>query len=312
MLWWLLAATSIPLHLLYNSAVFTTLYNRDYELLVLTNDFADFQDHVNCSSVAKDAISSLSPTTSYITDSSCEAVKNDWKQFERLSKRACLQAYAPAVVTDRARVLLISSRNTTRRSEVSYVLDEFLVSVRIDQYPTTTSHWICPAPSEKVNDRCNLKKAASDVSSKFMADYDVQYCLSQRIEEHCTLQFCPTILVIVIICNFFKTGIMAYIARRRDWEPLATLGDAVASFLDKPDPSTKGMSSASRKMIEDAKYLRYFPVTTIDPERQQKEVYWNIAAKAWAPENRRWFKAASRPRWIACNAMLVKSSYCGW
>lgn len=34
-LWWLLAASSIPLHLLYNSAVFSSLYSREYKVFVV-------------------------------------------------------------------------------------------------------------------------------------------------------------------------------------------------------------------------------------------------------------------------------------
>ncbi|MCJ1458534.1 hypothetical protein MMC28_008907, partial [Mycoblastus sanguinarius] len=38
-LWWLLAVSSIPLHLLYNSAVFSSLSARQYNLFLVTSDF---------------------------------------------------------------------------------------------------------------------------------------------------------------------------------------------------------------------------------------------------------------------------------
>ena len=40
-IWWLLAISSIPLHLLYNSAVFSTLSKRDYDTFIVSNEFFD-------------------------------------------------------------------------------------------------------------------------------------------------------------------------------------------------------------------------------------------------------------------------------
>lgn len=41
MLWLLIAMSSLPLHLLYNSAVFTTLYTREYNAFLVSADFLD-------------------------------------------------------------------------------------------------------------------------------------------------------------------------------------------------------------------------------------------------------------------------------
>ena len=38
-LWWLLAISSIPLHLLYNSAVFSSLCTRQYNVFLVSNEF---------------------------------------------------------------------------------------------------------------------------------------------------------------------------------------------------------------------------------------------------------------------------------
>ena len=38
-LWWLVAISSVPLHLLYNSAVFTTLSTREYHAFLVQRDF---------------------------------------------------------------------------------------------------------------------------------------------------------------------------------------------------------------------------------------------------------------------------------
>ena len=40
-LWWLLAISSIPLHLLYNSAVFSTLSTQQFDAYLVTSEFLD-------------------------------------------------------------------------------------------------------------------------------------------------------------------------------------------------------------------------------------------------------------------------------
>lgn len=38
-LWWLLALSSIPLHLLYNSTVFSTLSTQEYNVFLVSDDY---------------------------------------------------------------------------------------------------------------------------------------------------------------------------------------------------------------------------------------------------------------------------------
>lgn len=87
----------------------------------------------------------------------------------------------------------------------------------------------------------------------------VEYCLSQPVEEHCRVQLSIVIMIIVIICNLIKMLIMGYIAWRRPSEPLITLGDAVASFSDDPDMTTKGNCLAGATRFQQDRATVSFP-----------------------------------------------------
>ncbi|RDW67478.1 uncharacterized protein DSM5745_09344 [Aspergillus mulundensis] len=78
--------------------------------------------------------------------------------------------------------------------------------------------------------------------------FPIQYCLSLPDEQRCQLGFTPPTCLIVITCNIIKLVCM-FLARRDDRDdPLLTVGDAISSFLTRPDPTTKdaGLLSVTR------------------------------------------------------------------
>lgn len=110
----------------------------------------------------------------------------------------------------------------------------------------------------------------------------IQYCLGYPVEERCKLQFSLAIVIVVIVCNLMKTICMGIIVWKRDPEPLVTLGDAIASFLDRPDVTTEGNCIVRKTPFETRRY-------------------WNLLASRWDP--RLWFQAASSRRWLVCNIL---------
>lgn len=67
---------------------------------------------------------------------------------------------------------------------------------------------------------------------------DVKTCLSEKIEESCQLFVNIPICVIVIICNIIKLVCMFLATQEDRYEVLITIGDAITSFLQRPDPTT--------------------------------------------------------------------------
>lgn len=80
----------------------------------------------------------------------------------------------------------------------------------------------------------------------------VKFCLSEEVSGVCDLRFNLSISIIIIICNALKVLIMCTVLLRSDYRPLVTVGDAVASFVDQPDPTTKSMCLASRDEVKSA------------------------------------------------------------
>ncbi|KAJ9609034.1 hypothetical protein H2200_006805 [Cladophialophora chaetospira] len=125
---------------------------------------------------------------------------------------------------------------------------------------------------------------------------NVQYCLAEPTQEQCSLQFSMGIAILVVILNFVKLTAMAltvlYAFDKEDL-PLLTMGDAVASFLEKPDGMSKGMCLISASKIKELG-------TTL----------WHRQAHAQVVQypgeiRSRWSRAVSTRRWLTCLLLYV-------
>lgn len=302
--WWILAASSIPLHLFYNSAVFSSLYSREYNVWVVSNDFPAA------------GLNSSDLGWNNITEQKYQQLRGTASTLQRLENRACLEAYLGPINSNRGDVLLISSYNSTDVMSPSQDGQNTFFSVASGfNHGTgaqTSSQWICNIQTDSYDNgaSCDLKKSASTATSWVFEEWNVQFCLSQLEEEHCKLQFSAAIMIFVICCNFTKLICMIWIARKRDAEPLVTLSDAIASFLDEPDPTTRDACLAGRKDFEDnepsnwsagLKGLLRFRLRRVPPSKLKGS--WGMLPMEWAPKRHFWFTTASVSRWIFCNTL---------
>jgi hypothetical protein len=69
----------------------------------------------------------------------------------------------------------------------------------------------------------------------------LDYCMSEKLKQHCRLEYSAQLLLVVVIIGGLKTITMLYIAFWLEDVPILTIGDAVSSFLTTPDANTKGM-----------------------------------------------------------------------
>ena len=70
--------------------------------------------------------------------------------------------------------------------------------------------------------------------------FPVQYCLSEIVAEECKVQSLLVILLGVTCLNLCKLASMIYGTFVMDDKPLMVLGDAAASFLQRPVQETIG------------------------------------------------------------------------
>jgi hypothetical protein len=87
------------------------------------------------------------------------------------------------------------------------------------------------------------------------ADMTVDYCLIQPVHTVCHVGLSNTLLLGVTICVLLKTAtaiVVTIILGRRGQTPLVTLGDAIASFIRRPDKNTAGMCTLDHKEMRRA------------------------------------------------------------
>lgn len=275
-LWILLGLSSIPLHLLYNSVVFSTLASREYSAYTVTQAFLDGAPF-NSSNIPIDGVSpaplGLPPPND--TDSRLNYLLLNRNSLQRMDNKACLTAYSSDIISKYGDLLLVSSQNEANNS----VLELFP-----DNSPGFASSAHGPA------DWTGSKTSTSKGGKQWRVHgNDILYCLVQREDEHCKLQFSVGMMFVVVVCNAVKVVCMLWIAKRRDdLEPLATIGDAVASFLEEPDKATLDHCLADRKTFKTA------------PS-------WNETTTRYQPKKGvpRWFTAVGRGRWIATNTVCL-------
>lgn len=85
----------------------------------------------------------------------------------------------------------------------------------------------------------------------------VKYCLAEPIDRICHVGLSSALLLGVIVCVLVKTVVavaVTVVLGRQGQAPLVTLGDAIASFIARPDPNTAGMCTVGQREARAANY----------------------------------------------------------
>ncbi|OAL05186.1 hypothetical protein IQ06DRAFT_361376 [Phaeosphaeriaceae sp. SRC1lsM3a] len=179
-------------------------------------------------------------------------------QLEELTLLECIDAYSTPFQATRGNVFL--------------VVDEGLMGVNeaVGTFPVIERSGQCSA---ETSTKWIYQQFGSEASSCFAQDgsrflprlkadpttwtpflgLPVKRCLSQPTGQKCTLKFSVHLAIIVIIFNIVKAlTVLAGIFELQN-DPMLTVGDAVASFLQTPDSSSKHMCLVSQAEIHHAK-----------------------------------------------------------
>ena len=269
-LWRLLAITSLPLHLMYNSAVFETLSTNEYQVYTVSKDFlsgAPFESQD----------SDDFPPEIFTQQLNSLRDPNSGIHLRNMTTRECILTYSDAFANSKYKnVLAVSSLNDATNS-----LLDFVYSGRPD-LRQQQNLWFC---GDYEDDRgyCNVAEAAAQTLT--VAEYPIDYCLVQEVDEECMLQFSLSIMLIVIICNLIKTVCMIWVAFEKRPRFLMTVDDAIASFLSESDSTTKNFCLADRDFF--------------------RKKGWQATLLIWKFKRHRWFRTASMKRWFVFNVLWV-------
>ena len=239
-LWMLLTLSSIPLHLLYNSAVFITLATQSYKVFLGPSDLWTSQKSGGT------FVNPPGPVKSWTFNKSSLNIST----FRKIDNAECIEAYSKQFVAANSDVILISTRVRDGKGVI--------------EVPNNTLpyKWMCSLSFNEGYENCDTNEILKDpnrwmlsmnqlYSEDLNASMDlpsetgelqipVDYCLSKPAkEQQCRLQYSFDILIVVIICNFIEAMSMLLMLWTQKTPPLATLGDAIASFLGVPDYFTQ-------------------------------------------------------------------------
>lgn len=213
----------------------------------------------------------------------------DPTKIKILDKRACIQAYGRQFIPDRKNlVVVVSGYNSTGWA----LLKELRFAENGYNTGLQPFSWICDSMNFP-GKSCDIKEAMARADTWTVRGGQVQYCLSEAKPEKCSLQYSLHIMIAVIICNAVKAVCMVLAVFESKDNPLVTVGDAVASFLNNEDTTTVGMCIVTMKEIKKGAWKH--------AEAIQGEWY----PRMWKPYRAFWFTAVSRSRWVLCNILYV-------
>ncbi|GIZ37914.1 hypothetical protein CKM354_000134300 [Cercospora kikuchii] len=277
--WALLALSSVPIHFLYNSAIFKELYDIENAQLfavsagILRTDDIDFQ------ALSEQLSAALSDTGAKVPESQSQ----DWyghntpkiaqlrslyladqAAFVRLEAQQCVDVYSSDLLTEHSHVFaIVDPRVQTNTSysnpsdEYSNLIDEDDLGMFSAEAEDMTIYW----PSN-ITDIGNKTQRDSYSQSWVLAGMYLDSCVAKRELSYCKLQFSMYILVVIIVCNLIKTSVMIWHLWHQESDFLVTFGDALAGWLRDVDENTAGNCLTDKSSVRDERDDRFDRLAT--------------------------------------------------
>ena len=206
--------------------------------------------------------------------------------LEKLQPSACIDAYATNFQTSRGSVLLVVPNTSSDRFNVSRPILEFedQEELPVNEFNRCPPFgWICNQLGRECNRPCQFRLGSlrGNLTAWQPFHKEILYCLSVKVEENCRLQYSTHLATVVVILNAVKAMIMLYLVFGIKELPLMTVGDAVSSFLQRPDATTDGMCLVAKK----------------DIRKDRHGDGWTQSARQYSSMPQKRFAGASTSRW---------------
>lgn len=171
--------------------------------------------------------------------------------LERLEPAYCLAAYATNYQSAYGSVMLISDGSSLNLSD--YDVLQLHNQTVVKNAGWDPYLWICEdiAPKESCSTHLGDISAHAD-DWRVLGGHHVDYCLVESFSQTCRLECSFPLSMTIIITNLIKALIIALAAYYLRDHPLLTTGDAVASFIKRPDETSKGMSLLAKATLHSA------------------------------------------------------------
>ncbi|KAK9415401.1 putative DUF6536 domain-containing protein [Seiridium unicorne] len=235
---------AVATQVIYNAVIFTSQTGVDYDIVFVTEPF------LSGSSFSNDTESNVGGLSrADLLDLQADAVQS---KLVNLTTESCVQAFGGTYESQYDALLLVVETASTTTS----VVQTARLSTSIKAYSEASSQ----------------DELALDGSL-------VQYCLARiGSPQTCGVTVSSSLLGVVALLHLATFCSIATVLSRTQFEPLATLGDAIRSFLRYPDSTTKSACLLSKKDVRGGR--------------------WGYSeAKYFAPSAHFWMFTPSLPRW---------------
>ena len=328
--WLILAFTTIPLHLIFNSTVIETKGSTNFLFVISTESFtkgADSNGSLPLVGRAGDLLQPFSDEVNTLQNISKSITTGTW---EKLNLQDCYQRYnttTSVLTTYRHAVMVVSNQNETLDQTIDWSPAEVYLNVSkeapadlanirspiwdVEEFARTDSYVNAATDSATQNllgesldyllsmnlqtGLFEMRVAGTDNYSSFLqAEYlymKAYYCLSEPYVVPCKVDIDNQLLGLVCLIGFIKTLLCAIILLRwKHQNPFMTLGDAIESFINIPDQTTIGMCSHSRNDFI---------------HRNVGDIAWKPVSSAWRTPSRRAGSTIPWSIWIWSYAIIA-------
>ncbi|PWY67945.1 hypothetical protein BO70DRAFT_374505 [Aspergillus heteromorphus CBS 117.55] len=298
LLWLVLLGTSLPIHMIYNSAIFSSSSSLDYGMIIVPDDLTPQESLV--SALGAEAFLAA-------VGSSPEVIQAELFNgtFGNVSNAKCLEQYNVEYNTRMGTLVFLAERlyfpNNTNSltarlhgytAVYDYVENVGKVSaarqIRTGNWTAEGMPW------------------TGDVSR-----VTITRCMTKTVPQHCRLLFSPPIALAVVALNLIKVVCIYWTARTRRTEIFLRVGDALASFLAYTDPATAGQGLLSRADMAQGPhqwqpeprrnrlFRRRGRATPPGESSENRRMLTPPLRTRDIPPRKRWFQAASVTRWVS-------------
>ena len=197
---------------------------------------------------------------SSVGDNTLEGIAYDLQKrfqngtLDRLTPTACIDQYAVNLQISRRKLILVSNDTRTLAGPRIYNNYNSAVHPGTIRCASDPFDWICSQNGVTACLDGTTKVCPVAYKSIVRANWTplgnkIEYCLSETVTQTCKLHFATSIAWTVIAFNASKVVILIGIFLFVRENPLATMGDAVSSFLQRKDETTSGLCLMSRDQI---------------------------------------------------------------
>ncbi|KAI0144643.1 hypothetical protein GGR57DRAFT_481571 [Xylariaceae sp. FL1272] len=309
----ILLLSSLPIHLVFNSAVFQSLASNDYSVAVVKDSFLTGASW-NLSTAQRNGEGNIGWDEWKVTapDEDYETIISDMQEdvmkgrYERKNLSDCYALYDDYWNLQQGNVVVLIKNETLRTGDDDTLLLYTFVAPRYDNYAKNL--W---AATNGTNETVAFSPDPP-VTKVYLGPpyFEASHCFVQPARpstDKCRLEYSTHILYTVVVLNFIKliAILSVWTSRRiagrrlkarteergagenargpiaaRKEVVLSTLGDAIESFMRDPDEATRGMCLLDK----------YDAVKKLDGE---------IRPRQWKLSPKRWFSSVTWKQWFS-------------